>query len=638
MSGIAGMVGLDSRPVDPEALARLDAALEHRGPDGAGQWIEGAVGLFHRMLHTTPESLRETQPLVEPSRQLALVFDGRIDNREEIRSALETAGAVLRDDTDAELVLRCYECWQEEAPHRLLGDFAFALWDGSRRQLFGARDLLGNRPFFYCVTSPHRLCFASEIQALLRLSEVSDDLDEEMVSEFLLTWSLFPDQRRTFFREIRRLPAAHWLRWNDRGVELQRYWALDPHREIRYSSPGDYVEEFRSLFVRSVAARTRSAKPIGFFLSGGLDSSAVATVAARMNHSRLPLHAYSLHLPLATDETGWAELVARQADIQFHPIHLKVESFLEGLEGHVLRIAEPFIAESWTTDRSLLAAVTSDQVGVILTGHSGDEMFNFPWAYVADLIRHLRVRKLLLELGPYCDYFGSSRGYFLRGALPYLPPRSWLRLWRRAKWRRPPQWINPEFAEGTGLLRRMRETRQDPPFDSRSKQADYRNLTCGRTIGHNERFEMMGAYHGFEVRHPFHDRRLVEFMFAVPWEEKVRQGRYKPFLRDAPGLLPEGLRDLRRKADYRGSWESTMRERDGAALRNLFLSPPLQAAEYVDRNGAQQVCEAFLAGDNSQQRRTWVLACFYVWLQIVTQGGFRSPPQVPSLEGRTRNP
>src|SRR6266852_1652272 len=138
MSGLAGIYNLDGRPVDPALLRRMTERIAHRGPDGSGYWIDGPVGLGHRMLHTTPESLQEKQPLLDETGKLCLVFDGRVDNREELKEALTAKGARLRTDTDVEIVLRAYECWGEECLKRIIGDFAFVIWDRRHHQLFCA--------------------------------------------------------------------------------------------------------------------------------------------------------------------------------------------------------------------------------------------------------------------------------------------------------------------------------------------------------------------------------------------------------------------------------------------------------------------------------------------------------------------
>jgi len=145
MSGIAGIFNLDGRPADASLLRRMVDAIAHRGPDGSGVWIAGSVGLGHRMLRTTPESAVEKQPLTDESATLSLTFDGRVDNREEISSLLSSHGWKLRDQTDAEIILRAYQCWGEECAGKIVGDFAFVVWDGKKQQLFCVRDVVGLR-------------------------------------------------------------------------------------------------------------------------------------------------------------------------------------------------------------------------------------------------------------------------------------------------------------------------------------------------------------------------------------------------------------------------------------------------------------------------------------------------------------
>jgi asparagine synthase (glutamine-hydrolysing) len=169
MSGITGLYNLDGRPADDLLLRRMAAAIEHRGPDGIRYWVNGPVGLGHLMLQSTPESAHEKQPLANGDATLCLTLDGRVDNRSELRHGLESRGFSPRDDSDAELVLRAYECWGEGCPNRLLGDFAFAIWDAGKRQLFCARDHVGVSPFYYH-RSASLFAFGSEIRSLLALS------------------------------------------------------------------------------------------------------------------------------------------------------------------------------------------------------------------------------------------------------------------------------------------------------------------------------------------------------------------------------------------------------------------------------------------------------------------------------------
>lgn len=203
--------------------------LAHRGPDGAAAWLEGSAGLAHCRLRTTPESLDERLPLTGAGGSLVLTADARLDNRTDLAAALGCEPAT----TDAELLLAAYLRWGPQAPEYLLGDFAFAIWDAQRQRLFCARDHLGVKPFYYHHNPGRLFCFASEIKALLALPQVPAELNEVRVADYLLP--MLEDQEITFYRQIVRLPPAHRMTVTRRGACLERYWALDPEREIRHA-------------------------------------------------------------------------------------------------------------------------------------------------------------------------------------------------------------------------------------------------------------------------------------------------------------------------------------------------------------------------------------------------------------------
>ena len=184
MSGIVGIYNLDGAPVERTLLERMTNAISHRGPDGIRHYVDGPVGLGHCMLQTTPESIYERQPLTDDSGALCLTMDGRVDNREELMALLRAEGIWLRDDTDAEIVLKAYERWGTECPGRIIGDFSFAIWDKRQRQLFCARDATGNKPFVYHCNG-HRLLFSSELHALFEDSTTPRQPNEGMIGEYL---------------------------------------------------------------------------------------------------------------------------------------------------------------------------------------------------------------------------------------------------------------------------------------------------------------------------------------------------------------------------------------------------------------------------------------------------------------------
>jgi len=276
MSGIAGIFNFDGRPVDRELLVRMTDALSHRGPDGAGHWLNGSVALGHRMLRTTPEALHEEQPLTDASGQFTIVLDGRVDNRQELRQALAVRGITLRSDTDAELVLTAYICWGEDCPKKILGDFAFAVWDALEQRLLCARDQIGIKPFYYYRDSLS-FVFASEMQALFADLAISRRPNVPLIGIFLT--NRYSHNEETLYEHVNRLPAGHLLVVEPGTIRQRRYWDIDPAHTIRYRNDNDYAEHFLYLAREAVGCRLRSSSPVAAMLSGGLDSTSVVSIA-----------------------------------------------------------------------------------------------------------------------------------------------------------------------------------------------------------------------------------------------------------------------------------------------------------------------------------------------------------------------
>ena len=277
MSGIAALLHDGARRADGRVLERMLEAMAHRGPDGAAQWLDGPVALGHAMRHTTPESLRERQPVSDGTRWL--VWDGRLDNRYQLLDALRAGGIGAGSETDPELVLAAYRVWGRACVERLAGEFAFLIWDAGTRTLFGARDRIGLKPFYYC-RHGGRWLVASEAKGILAVLERAPQPDDELVLAALLSECREADNHRSLFAGIRRLPPGHVLIVRDGSWNVERYWRVDPHRQIVRAHPQEYVDEFAALFREAVACRTRSAFPVGSLLSGGLDSSAITATAA----------------------------------------------------------------------------------------------------------------------------------------------------------------------------------------------------------------------------------------------------------------------------------------------------------------------------------------------------------------------
>ncbi|MEO1340667.1 MAG: asparagine synthetase B, partial [Cyanobacteria bacterium J06635_13] len=251
MSGIVGIYQRCGRVVESEQLGSMVDSLLHRGADGSNIWRESNVGMGHLMLWTTPESLLEQLPWADSQTDTVITADARIDNRQELISLLGLKGD--RDKiTDSSLILKAYHKWGEKCPAKLIGDFAFAIWDARHRRFFCARDPMGIKPFYY-YCSGSVFAFASEIKALLRLSAVEPQLNELRVAYQLA--GFLEDEEVTFYENIWRLKSAHSLIVNQESKKLEQYWALDPDQRIKLSSHQEYTAAFKELFTEAVHCR-----------------------------------------------------------------------------------------------------------------------------------------------------------------------------------------------------------------------------------------------------------------------------------------------------------------------------------------------------------------------------------------------
>ncbi|MBI2818956.1 MAG: asparagine synthase (glutamine-hydrolyzing) [Acidobacteria bacterium] len=635
MSGIAGIYNRDGRPVDAALLRRMTAVISHRGPDGVEHWVHGAVGLGHRMLHTTPESLLEQQPLSDETGALCLTLDGRVDNREELRKGLEAKGLWLRSDTDAELVLRAYQCWGEECPAQILGDFAFAIWDGHKRQLFCARDIMGIKPFYYYCDG-RTFLFASELHQLLECPAVPGEPNEGFIAECLS--GADPSLDQTLFANIFQLPRAHAMVVRADEVRKTRYWDVVGLAEIRYPNDQDYADHFLEIFWEAVRCRLRSQRRVDVLLSGGLDSSSVVCVAqwlsARGAAEHAGLESVSLAFPgRECDETHYIEQVVRKCGLE----SCTVAERRPGASAYRERIRLYRDLPDSAVDEAFspaLERVRETDGRVVLTGYGGDEWLTGSLYHTADLLRHFYVGKAIRQ--SYLDSRNLSNGHraspsflFLRyGFWPLLPQRARRGIRQVVKGERDggvPAWIRPEFAQHSRLAERLR--RADRNGEHFASIAHREDLGPRLDFPWYSLVDRYVSRFGLEYRHPLLDRRVMEYCLALP-QEQLRYGKEaKLVLRNAmKGLLPEAVRTRHTKAHYGTHTYAEALEDLGGD--DLFGSLEIAARGWVDgarvREMYQQAAARFRRSDPAYRINLyplWMIASIELWHRIV----FSSP-------------
>ena len=596
MSGIVGIVNWDGTHVDPRLLSRLTDALKNAGPDGQHSWHGGAVGLGHASLRTSRDAAPETQPLSLDGRTW-ITADARVDGRADLVRELTAHGCYgLRDATDTALILHAYRVWGESCVGNLLGDFAFAIWDGERRRLFCARDHFGVKPLFYAEGAGF-IVFSSSLDCVRLHPGVSRALDDQAIADFLRVGS-FAGPAITCFAGIRRLPAAHDLIGETR-VRAKRYWTLPVDGEIRYRRGTEYVEHFTDLLTRAVADRLRS-RSAGVLMSGGLDSTTIAATAKRClaaDPRPFDLRAYTTVCDrLVTDpERRYAQLTADALAIRIHYRVVDDYQMFERWDKIELRRPEP--------EADPLLAVHVDQLSdavangrVLLTGHGADPALRVPARYAVDLVKHGKFGRLSAEVG---RYIMQCR------RLPRVRIGTHVRRWlgfAKSAADRTPSWLN--------ATARMRPaaTMETPPKVHPTRPHAYELLTSADWPSIFETYDPGVTGVPVEVRHPFFDRRLVEYLLAIP---PMPWSFDKTIVRLAMrGSLPERVRRRPKTVAAGDPIVALLQTPDARWVDHFEAVPALH--RYVDRKRVPRVC------GETDQNAVWTNVrplCLNYWLK-----------------------
>ena len=550
-------MNLDGRPVDRAVLRRMLDAVRHRGPDKEGIWVDGPVGLGQRALWTVPEQLEEQQPLLDESGRYRLVMDGRVDNRGELGVALEGRGVILRDRTDAEVCLKAFITWGDDAPERILGDFALALWDAQERMLWAARDVVSVRPFHYWHSSS-LFAFGSEMHQVLHVPGVERRVNEGMVAEHLT--ETFCSQSETLFAGVLRLPGAHLLKLDWRGVRVQRYWTPDFRAGLETRDGQDCAEEFREILRKAVRCRLRSTRPVAVELSGGLDSTSVLSTACELNRAAGDhggISPYSVTYPgLPCDESDYIRDTATFLGVNprlvpFAPFPF--EGYRRTAETHQ---STPGYPNGIGMTYRLWEAEKDDGCRVFLTGLGGNQRMEGDPGYLGALAGPLRWTNLARALAEEVELTGMSPSRLVlhHVILPNMPaaPRGFLLGLRRFLWRGsrfPP--ITDQLARDSCLADRVRTENALISIAPLEKRWMADVLLGGGDQRWTEAQDRECGLYGLEARHPFHDRRMIEFGLRLPSELKRRDGLVKFTLRTAmKGRLPESVLSRKSQPDF----------------------------------------------------------------------------------------
>jgi asparagine synthase (glutamine-hydrolysing) len=625
MCGVAGIAWSDPRrPVDRGVLRAMGDAIAHRGPDDAREHAGPGIGLASRRLAILDLSPSGAMPMASPDGQVVLAFNGEIYNYVELRDALKRRGCRFRSTSDTEVLLNLYLEEGIDAVHRLIGMFAFALWDARRPALYLVRDRMGVKPLLYRM-APDGIRFASEMPGLLAEPGWAAEPDPEAIHH-LVTLRFIP-RPRTAFVGVHQLPPAHVLVYEAGRVRLERYWSV-PQPVRRPERPLAAREErCMALLDDAVKIRLRSDVPVALLLSGGLDS----TIIAHHMRRNLPRSFRAFTVGFAEsdyDERPYAREVAARFGIALEEIEVTPSSTgdLETIVAHMKRpFADPSLLPVWA-----LAREVSRHVKVALVGDGADELFGGYDRYRA----HLWADRLgwlpgLVSRTPFHALLDAIAVDSTRRNLPGRL-RRFLEVWelpareRNARWlanpgsRRLARLYQPDFA--------ARVSRIDPalalspiPNDWASPdllgallRADQEHYLPDNLL---VKADIASMAFGLELRSPFLDHRLVEFAATVPADLKIRGRRGKWLLRHTyRSRIPRAVLK-RRKAGFGLPLDHWLRGDMHGAAQDLLLSAGARSRDYLNRDAVGAVLKIHRSGQRNYDELIWTLLVLEIWLR-----------------------
>jgi len=616
--------------IDATVLKRMRDVITHRGPDDEGIFVDGRIGLGHRRLSIVDVAAGH-QPMTNENGSLHITYNGEIYNHADYRELLIARGHVYKTHCDTETILHLYAEYGDDCVDHLRGMFAFAIWDRNKRELFIARDRLGVKPLYYVHTADGSLFFASEIKALLEARAVKSELNFRAFSDYLANHATSGEE--TLFAGVKRLLPGHTLRWRDGEIKIRKYWDVSFAKQEQASrSDQDYIAEWSELFRKSVQLRLMADVPLGMFLSGGIDSSAIAAVMSTLVDA--PVKTFSVAFAeREANELEYARLVAQAYKTDHHEIVISPEQFFAKLPDLIWHEDEP-LAHPSSVALYFVSHLASQHVKVVLTGEGSDELMAGYARYrktilnlavgehyhrmvpsgVRDLVRkqfagmtgsklRLKLGRTFLNLSPDIEsiYFDNF-SVFSRSLQQQL--------------------LTPPTIEQMAAIdpyAGVRSVLQDTDAQSLLDRLLYADI---KTYLHEllMKQDQMSMAASVESRVPFLDHKLVEFTSSLPERLKLRRWTTKYVLRQSmKGVLPPAILDRPKMGFpvplgkwFRGAYAPVL---DEYVLGSRALERGIFNADFV-----RSLVEQHQRGEANHSERLWSLVNLEMWFRRFIDG------------------
>lgn len=632
MCAIAGILKIDQRDrVERSRLLAMAEVQAHRGPDGAGDWCQGPVGLAHRRLAIV-DVAGGHQPMTNEDERCWIVFNGEIYNHRSLRTEMERAGHRYRTNSDTETILHLYEEVGADCVRRLEGMFAFAIWDGVRRRLLLARDRLGIKPLYYAFTG-RELLFASEIKGIIAAGSVKPLFNDGVLPEFLA--NRFVAGKDTFYRGIQKLLPGHVMEWTEQhGLRISRYWHPPQETTADNRPLAEQATSLRRGLQRAVESHLMSDVPLGLFLSGGLDSSGLAALMAPWMER--PLHTFAVAFEeREANELHYARLVAKSIGADHRDVLVSPDQFMQALPKLIWHEDEP-IAFPSSVPLFFLSQLARRHVKVVLTGEGADELFlGYDYRY--------RVTQLNQRLGRlYRAGTPAALRRLVRRALPRLPV-SVQRYTSRTMLAYEPDArglffdnfsVFPESWQHTLLLDRPSRGSQDPYAEGLRYWGEHHGdwlerMSYADVATHLVELLMkqdqMSMAASLESRVPYLDHRLVEEAMRIPGGQRLRRWRTKVVLREALRQLVPPAILTRSKMGFPVPLGQWLRHGFRWMLDEYVVNERVFDRQYFAPDSLHRLVAEHCNGVRTHTDRLWLLINFEMWQRMAIDGERPAP-------------
>ncbi len=631
MCGICGIAAPKkmSLSIEEARLIRMRDALTHRGPDEAGIFMNGSVGLGHRRLSIVDLSGGK-QPMTNEDGTIQIIFNGEIYNHRDLRPGLEARGHRYASASDTETIIHLYEERGARAVEELRGMFAFAIWDQNQQRLLLARDRLGVKPLYYHLTDDGVIYFASEIKALIEAGAVRPELNYNALADYAA--NRYTSGEETMFCGVKRLMPGHTLVWNEGQVKIERYWDVSFEKSEEQLSEAQYTEQFLELFNESVRLRLMADVPLGMFLSGGIDSSAI--VAAMSQMVREPIKTFSVAFAeREANELGYARMVAQAFGTEHHEIVVSPEQFFDALPALVYQEDEP-IAHPSSLPLYFVSKLASEHVKVVLTGEGSDELLAGYGKYRTTMLNlqfgrayhqltpqslRLAIKKLIAGMSD-----GSPvKRKLVRSFLSLAPNIEEIYFDNFSVFSRAmqPSLFTDETGERMQQSHPYKVSLEHLNGSNAEAMLDKLLATDLKTYLHEllMKQDQMSMAASIESRVPFLDHKLVEFAARLPVKMKLKGLTTKYILRQAMrNQLPKEIL-TRKKMGFPvpvGAW---LRGAFRHIVDDYVLSPRALQRGIFNADYVQNVVARHMSGENHDER-LWALINFEIWQRRFIDG------------------